>query len=38
MIEVKITKRKHAVYLNWFGANDQYTSSSGPIVGKWDIL
>jgi hypothetical protein len=35
MIEVKVTKRKRPVYLNWFGIKDRHTSS-GPIIGKWE--
>jgi hypothetical protein len=36
--EVKITKRKHTVYLNWFGIKGRHTSSIGPIIGKWQYV
>jgi hypothetical protein len=38
MSEVKITKRKQSVYLNWFGIKDRHTSTSKPIIGKWENI
>jgi hypothetical protein len=39
MTEVKITKRKHHVYVSWIGIKDIHTpSSTGQIIGKWQYL
>jgi hypothetical protein len=39
MTEVKMTKRKHHVYVSWIGIKDIHTpSSTGQITGKWQYL
>lgn len=37
-MEVKVTKRRQPVYLNWFEIKDWHPSTSGPIIGKWQYI
>jgi hypothetical protein len=37
MIEVRVTKRKQPVYLNWFSINIRHTFPC-PIIGKWEYI
>jgi hypothetical protein len=37
MTGIKITKRKYAVYLNWYEVND-WQIASRPIIGKWQYI